>query len=239
MAPSRALPLVAAIVGLVAHPAAATPTPALLQEFCGSCHFDGGRKGASPSISWWPPMRPRPDRRTPRSNRLDERLEESPGRDDAPGRRGAAAGSRAAGRWWTSCSATCSASIRSGPTRAASCSDGSTASNMRNTIRDLTGFDADVADDLPPDDTGYGFDTIGDVLSLSPLLLEKYLEIAARVADQVVAEAGGRRIARSYPGPVRSAVSPPGRRRGPGGPRRPSAGHASAACRPRLSPPGR
>jgi hypothetical protein len=59
-----------------------------------------------------------------------------------------------------------------------------------NTVRDLTGFTGNVTDDLPPDDTGYGFDTIGDVLSLSPLLLEKYLEIASRVADQMVAEAG-------------------------------------------------
>lgn len=59
-----------------------------------------------------------------------------------------------------------------------------------NTVRDLTGFRENVTDDLPPDDTGYGFDTIGDVLSLSPLLLEKYLDIAARVADEVVTAAG-------------------------------------------------
>lgn len=58
-----------------------------------------------------------------------------------------------------------------------------------NTVRDLTGFADNVTDDLPPDDTGYGFDTIGDVLSLSPLLLEKYLDIASRVADRLVAEA--------------------------------------------------
>ncbi len=59
-----------------------------------------------------------------------------------------------------------------------------------NTVRDLTGFRENVTDDLPPDDTGYGFDTIGDVLSLSPLLLEKYLDIAARVADEVVIATG-------------------------------------------------
>jgi hypothetical protein len=58
-----------------------------------------------------------------------------------------------------------------------------------NTIRDLTGVVENVTDDLPPDDTGYGFDTIGDVLTLSPLLLEKYLDIASHVADTVVAEA--------------------------------------------------
>ena len=36
----------------------------------------------------------------------------------------------------------------------------------RNTIRDLTGYDDKVEEEPPPDDTGYGFDTIGDVLTL-------------------------------------------------------------------------
>jgi mono/diheme cytochrome c family protein len=48
----------------------------------------------------------------------------------------------------------------------------------RNTIRDLTGHDFRVEEELPPDDTGYGFDNIGDVLSISPLLLEKYMQAA-------------------------------------------------------------
>ncbi|HTL55295.1 MAG TPA: DUF1592 domain-containing protein [Candidatus Limnocylindrales bacterium] len=55
----------------------------------------------------------------------------------------------------------------------------------RNTIRDLTGFDFKVEEELPPDDTGYGFDTIGDVLTLSPLLLEKYM----RAAETITADA--------------------------------------------------
>ena len=55
-------------------------------------------------------------------------------------------------------------------------------SEYGNTIRDLTGFHENVSEDLPPDDTGYGFDTIGEVLSVSPLLLEKHLDIASRVA---------------------------------------------------------
>ena len=62
-------------------------------------------------------------------------------------------------------------------------------SEYGNTIRDLTGFHENVSEDLPPDDTGYGFDTIGEVLSVSPLLLEKHLDIASRVAEWVVAEA--------------------------------------------------
>jgi hypothetical protein len=48
----------------------------------------------------------------------------------------------------------------------------------RNTIRDLMGFDFKADDEFPPDDTGYGFDNIGDVLTISPLLLEKYMQAA-------------------------------------------------------------
>jgi hypothetical protein len=58
-----------------------------------------------------------------------------------------------------------------------------------NTVRDLTGIEENLRDDLPADDTGYGFDTIGEVLSVSPLLLEKYVDLAARVGDHVVAAA--------------------------------------------------
>jgi mono/diheme cytochrome c family protein len=55
-----------------------------------------------------------------------------------------------------------------------------------NTIRDLLGFDYKVDDELPPDDTGYGFDTIGDVLTLSPLLLEKYMSAAEVITREAV-----------------------------------------------------
>ena len=51
-----------------------------------------------------------------------------------------------------------------------------------NTIRDLIGIDFHPADDFPSDDVGYGFDNIGDVLSMPPILLEKYL--AAAETDQ-------------------------------------------------------
>ncbi len=51
-----------------------------------------------------------------------------------------------------------------------------------NTVRDLLGVDLRPADDFPQDDSGYGFDNIGDVLSLSPALMEKYMSAADRVA---------------------------------------------------------
>jgi hypothetical protein len=51
-----------------------------------------------------------------------------------------------------------------------------------NTVRDLLGVDIHPADDFPPDDSGYGFDNNGDVLSMSPMLMEKYVKAAENVA---------------------------------------------------------
>jgi len=56
----------------------------------------------------------------------------------------------------------------------------------RNTIRDLMGVDYNTTDEFPPDDTGYGFDTIGDVLSVSPMLLEKYMHAAEKIVADAV-----------------------------------------------------
>ena len=55
-----------------------------------------------------------------------------------------------------------------------------------NTIRDLLGVDMRPADEFPQDDTGYGFDNIADVLSLSPGLMEKYLTAADRVVRAAI-----------------------------------------------------
>ncbi len=55
-----------------------------------------------------------------------------------------------------------------------------------NTIRDLIGVDFHPADDFPNDDVGYGFDNIGDVLSVSPLLLERYLAAADTILDRAI-----------------------------------------------------
>jgi len=52
-----------------------------------------------------------------------------------------------------------------------------------NTVRDLMGVDIRPADDFPVDDSGYGFDNIGDALSMPPLLLEKYLSASERLVD--------------------------------------------------------
>src|SRR5581483_5522796 len=56
-----------------------------------------------------------------------------------------------------------------------------------NTVHDLLAVDFRPADDFPADDSGYGFDNIGDVLSLSPVLMEKYLNAAEKIARLAIA----------------------------------------------------
>ena len=55
-----------------------------------------------------------------------------------------------------------------------------------NAIRDLLGIDLDHSEDLPADDSGYGFDNIGDVLTVSPLHIEKYISAARRASRLAV-----------------------------------------------------
>jgi mono/diheme cytochrome c family protein len=55
-----------------------------------------------------------------------------------------------------------------------------------NTIRDLLAVKFSPASDFPADDSGYGFDNIGDVLSVSPVLMEKYLAAAKKIATQAI-----------------------------------------------------
>lgn len=53
----------------------------------------------------------------------------------------------------------------------------------RNSIRDLLGIELNINLELPPDDVGYGFDNIGDVLSISPLRMEKFVELGLQAAE--------------------------------------------------------
>jgi hypothetical protein len=57
-----------------------------------------------------------------------------------------------------------------------------------NVIRDLLAVEVDVAELLPADDTGYGFDNIGDVLQVSPLLMERYLSAAGKISRLAVGD---------------------------------------------------
>jgi hypothetical protein len=59
-----------------------------------------------------------------------------------------------------------------------------------NTIRDLLGVDFHAGDDFPSDDVGYGFDNIGDVLSMPPPMVEKYLAAAHKIAEKAIVVPG-------------------------------------------------
>ena len=51
-----------------------------------------------------------------------------------------------------------------------------------NAVRDVLDLDIDAGVSLPVDDSGYGFDNIGDVLSLSSTLLDSYMAVARKIA---------------------------------------------------------
>ena len=55
-----------------------------------------------------------------------------------------------------------------------------------NTIRDLVGVGFEASEEFPADDSGYGFDNIGDVLSVPPVLLEKYLAAAEKIMETAI-----------------------------------------------------
>ena len=55
-----------------------------------------------------------------------------------------------------------------------------------NTVRDLLGVDFRASEEFPADDSGYGFDNIGDVLTVSPTLMQKYLSVAEKIAARAV-----------------------------------------------------
>jgi len=57
-----------------------------------------------------------------------------------------------------------------------------------NAVRDLLALEIDVAELLPADDIGYGFDNIGDVLQVSPVLLERYLSAARKISRAAVGD---------------------------------------------------
>jgi hypothetical protein len=70
----------------------------------------------------------------------------------------------------------------------------------RSTIRDLLGVEFDAAEGFPVDPSGYGFDNLGDVLTMPPVLLEKYLAAAERVLDDAIVTPADRRPqTRRYP----------------------------------------
>jgi len=57
-----------------------------------------------------------------------------------------------------------------------------------NAVRDLFGIEFNFNDQFPADDTSLGFDNIGGVLTLSPLLVEQYISVARKIQQQVLGD---------------------------------------------------
>ena len=57
-----------------------------------------------------------------------------------------------------------------------------------NAVRDVFDLDVNPGSLLPVDDSGYGFDNIGDVLSVSPALLDRYLSVARKISRLVIGD---------------------------------------------------
>ncbi|MBF8305705.1 MAG: hypothetical protein HW398_893 [Acidobacteria bacterium] len=67
-----------------------------------------------------------------------------------------------------------------------------------NAIRDLLAMEIDGGALLPPDDSRYGFDNLGDVLSVSPLLLERYMAAARKISRLAIGDSAMRPVAETY-----------------------------------------
>ena len=67
-----------------------------------------------------------------------------------------------------------------------------------NAIRDLLAMKVDVESLLPTDNAGYGFDNIGDVLSISPLLMERYMLVAGKISRLAIGDPNMRPAGETY-----------------------------------------
>src|SRR5436853_4176065 len=72
-----------------------------------------------------------------------------------------------------------------------------------NAIRDLLAIHIDGDSLLPPDDASYGFDNIGDVLTVSPTLLERYMSAAAKISRLAIGDPIMRPVFETYNVPQR------------------------------------
>ncbi len=71
-------------------------------------------------------------------------------------------------------------------------------SEYANAIRDLLGLEVDSAALLPPDEQYFGFDNNADVLTVSPLLMERYMIAAGKISRMAVGNPAMRPAAEEY-----------------------------------------
>jgi hypothetical protein len=79
-------------------------------------------------------------------------------------------------------------------------------SEYANSVRDLLALDVDVSNELPADDSGYGFDNIADVLNVSPTLLARYMSVAHRLSQLAVGGGSGKPYVTSWTVPKDGSI---------------------------------
>ncbi|HEX4270914.1 MAG TPA: DUF1592 domain-containing protein, partial [Rhizomicrobium sp.] len=67
-----------------------------------------------------------------------------------------------------------------------------------NAVRDLLGLNTDMSNELPVDDTGYGFDNIADVLTVSPTLMDRYINVAGKISRLATGQASRKPTTTDY-----------------------------------------
>jgi hypothetical protein len=75
-----------------------------------------------------------------------------------------------------------------------------------NAVRDLLAMNVDVSKELPADDSGYGFDNISDVLTVSPTLMDRYLAVAGKLSRLAVGLGPEKPYVRSYTIPKEGSI---------------------------------
>jgi hypothetical protein len=80
-----------------------------------------------------------------------------------------------------------------------------------NAVRDLLALRIDLSRELPQDNSGYGFDNIADVLSVSPTLMDRYVAVAGKIARTATGLTSPREFVTSYELPKDGSVMNSGR----------------------------
>ncbi|HSG89619.1 MAG TPA: DUF1592 domain-containing protein [Pseudomonadales bacterium] len=75
-----------------------------------------------------------------------------------------------------------------------------------NAVRDLLAIEVDLADALPADDSGYGFDNIADVLSVSSTLMDRYFAVAGKVSRLAVGHGPATPVLTTYQVPKDGSI---------------------------------
>jgi cytochrome c5 len=70
-----------------------------------------------------------------------------------------------------------------------------------NAIRDVLALDVDGQALLPPDESGHGFDNSGEILSVSEMLMERYLIAARQISRTAVGDPTLRPVAMTFSAP--------------------------------------